>query len=178
MADDDLDLADDPPTRRVLGWARDLVLVAFLGVLGMVGFGWARAPSLPDEAPPFTLSDLDGQPLSLEDLRGRTVVLNFWATWCGPCRVEAPTFSAFAEAHPDVAVIGVVADGPPAKVRKVASDLGITYPVVMGDRAVFEAYGVDTYPTTVVVTADGGVRWAHTGIMLRPHLAWVSGKLW
>lgn len=175
---EDLDLPDDPPARRWLGWARDLALVAVLGMGLMVAFGWARAPALPDEAPPFTLQDLQGQPVSLADLRGRTVVLNFWATWCGPCRMEAPAFAAFAEAHPDIAVLGIVADGPPAKVRKVSDDLGITYPVLMGDEATFAAYGVDTYPTTVVVNADGSVRWAHTGLMLRPHLAWVAGKLW
>ena len=178
MQDTDLDLPDDPPGRRVLGWARDLALVAALGLALMIGFGWARAPSLPDEAPGFTLADLDGQPVSLADLRGRTVVLNFWATWCGPCRMEAPAFASFAEAHPDVAVIGIVADGPPAKVRKVSGELGISYPVLMGEPETFRAYGVDTFPTTVVVAPDGSVRWAHTGLMLRPHLAWVAGKLW
>ena len=137
-----------------------------------------RAPNLPDRAPPFELVGLDGASVRLADFRGRTVVLNFWATWCGPCRLEAPTFAAFARAHPEITVLGVVADGPAAKVRAAARELGITYPVVLGDAATFGAYGVTTYPTTVVVGPDGEVRSAHTGLMVRPQLAWAAGAWW
>jgi cytochrome c biogenesis protein CcmG/thiol:disulfide interchange protein DsbE len=174
-------LDDEPPpswTRRLLGWARDgLGLVVFLAV-GLVVVGWLRAPDLPDEAPPFVLRDLDGAEVSLASLRGRPVVLNFWATWCGPCRLEIPSIAAFADAHPDVVVVGIAADGPVGKLAAESQRLGVTYPVLQNDGQVFSDYGVTTFPTTVFVNADGTVRWVHTGLVTRAQLAWTTGHLW
>lgn len=169
---------DDDPTpppprpwwRHALEWGGWLVL----GVILLQVVGSLRAPDLPDAAPDFALPDLHGQTVSLSDLRGQTVVLNFWATWCGPCRVEIPSFSAFADANPDITVLGIAADGPVPKLRKSATELGITYPVLVGDRDVLARYGVTTFPTTVVVGPDGEVRAAHTGMMFRPQLAWAT----
>ncbi|MBX2799405.1 MAG: TlpA family protein disulfide reductase [Myxococcales bacterium] len=181
MSDDD-ELVDLPPDGslrgRLLRWARDLVLVVAGGVLLLTVMGRVRAPSLPEQAPAFTLADVDGQSVSLSDFAGQTVVLNFWATWCGPCRIEAPAFAAFAEAHPDVPVLGIAVDGPPAKVRRVAAELGMRYPILMADESVVRDYAVSMYPTTVVVDPDGTVRSAHAGMMLRPQLAWAVGRLW
>lgn len=153
-----------------------LVLAVLLGVsLGV--FGWLRAPDLPAAAPPFRLTQLDGRTLELEALRGRVVVLNFWATWCGPCLAEIPTLQAFAEAHPDVEVVGVAVDEP-GPVRARVERSAITYTMVIADRPTVEAYGVTTFPTTVVVDPEGRVRGAHTGLMLRIHLealaAWAA----
>jgi thiol-disulfide isomerase/thioredoxin len=139
-----------------------------------VGFGWVRAPSLPTEAPAFTLADLHGQRVSLADFRGHTVVLNFWATWCGPCRMEIPTLSAFAAAHPDIPILGIAVDGTAAQLEKAAASFGITYPVLVADKATLSAYGIGTLPTSVIVGPDGKVRSAHTGLMLRPHLWWLT----
>ena len=157
--------------------ARDLAFLVVAAVPITLGIGALRAPSLPDRAPHFQLADLDGNRVSLADFEGRTVVLNFWATWCGPCRMEAPAFDAFASAHPDVPVIGIALDGPPAKIRRTADELGMNYLILDGDPATFEAYGVSVYPTTVVVNPDGSVRWAHAGILARPQLAWITGYL-
>jgi thiol-disulfide isomerase/thioredoxin len=161
-----------------LALGRELLLLVAIAVPLMLAVGWFRAPALPEYAPDFTLVDMGGQPVSLSDFRGQTVVLNFWATWCGPCRLEAPWFTAFAKAHPEVPVLGIVADGPVPKVRATMDDLGIVYPVVSADDAVMGAYGVSIFPTTVVVNPDGTVRWAHAGLMFRPQLAWATGHIW
>ena len=97
-------------------------------------------------------------------------MLNFWATWCAPCRLEAPSFAAFADANPDVVVLGLAEDRDVARVRRVAKELGITYPVASAPREVLSAYGVDTFPTTVIIDPDGSVRTAHVGILTRPQL--------
>ncbi len=162
-----------PPTpwsRRLLGLAREgaLVLLALIGL--WVGLGWLRAPTLPDAAPPFTLATLDGGQLSLESLRGKTVVLNFWATGCGPCQMEVPGLSAFARSHPDIPVLGIAVDGTRDSLRAAAIQLGIDYPVLLADAATKAAYKVTTLPTTVIVGPDGAIRSAHAGLMLQPHL--------
>ncbi len=166
--DDLLDNGPSPPWwRQVLGWvATGIAAVGLVQVVGAL-----RAPDLPDHAPDFALVDLDGEEVALSSLRGQTVVLNFWATWCGPCRIEAPSFASFAEANPDIAVVGIAADGTPARVRATARELGISYPVLLADDGVLEDYSITTFPTTVIVGPDGGVRAAHTGLLFRPQLA-------
>jgi thiol-disulfide isomerase/thioredoxin len=175
------DIEDLPtPTGRERAWriAREIGATVALGALLLVLVGWMRAPDLPDRAPDFTLRTVDGETVSLSSLEGKTVVLNFWATWCGPCRMEAPTLSAFADAHPEVVVLGVAQDPEPAVVRRGVRDLGITYPVVMGTEDVLRTYQISTFPTTVFVRPDGSVRWVHTGLLLRPQLAWLAGEWW
>ena len=158
----------------MLGWAGQLLFIVALSMVALEVVGALRAPDLPDEAPAFALSDLEGRTVTLAELRGRQVVVNFWATWCTPCRLEIPTFSRFARAHPDVVVLGVAVDEDVELVRRTAEELEIDYPVLLADPAVRQAYGVTTLPTTVIVGADGKVRSAHTGLMLDPHLLWAT----
>jgi thiol-disulfide isomerase/thioredoxin len=181
MRGDDDDWTDEeepgppPPAwarwgRTLAEWTLTLVAVAVV----WVAIGAWRAPELPDAAPDFALPDLSGEVVSLSSLRGKTVVLNFWAEWCGPCRVEIPTFSRFARSHPDVPVLGVAVDGTAAELRRAAQKLGIDYPVLVADAQIQQTYGVTTLPTTIVVGPDGGIRSAHAGIMLGPQLRWAT----
>lgn len=166
---------DAPPIWRSalwigLEWTGALVLAMVLFVV----IGRLRAPDLPDQAPDFTLQSLDGRTFTLSELHGKTVVLDFWAPWCGPCRFEIPWFAEFAQAHPEVVVLGLAVDGTPAELGAAVKQLGITYPVLRADAATERAYGVTTLPTTVIVGPDGAVKSVHTGIMTKPELAWAT----
>lgn len=175
--DDEIDEADGPPPplwarigRAALDWGLTLAAVAAVWLI----VGALRAPDLPEQAPDFSLRGLDGAVVTLSALQGQTVVLNFWAEWCGPCRQEIPTFSRFADEHPEVAVLGVATDGTAQELRRAVQKLDIRYPVLIADSATQRAYGVETLPTTVVVGPDGDVRSAHAGIMLGPQLRWAA----
>jgi len=148
-------------------WGGSLLLA--LVVLHVVG--QLRAPTLPEHAPDFTLPALDGPPVTLSELRGQPVVLNFWAPWCGPCRVEVPTFRQYAHAHPDVVVLGVATDGAEPELRKARIKLEMDYTVLVSDPNTTASYGITTLPTTVVVDSTGRVAGAHTGILTPPQLA-------
>jgi thiol-disulfide isomerase/thioredoxin len=164
-----------PPARR--SWARvagEWALTALLAAGALQVGGMLRAPELPAQAPDFALTSAAGDPLSLAQHRGQTVVLNFWAEWCGPCRMEIPSFAAFAENNPDIVILGLATDGDPRRLGPVAEKLGITWPVARADAETVAAYGVRSLPTTVVVGPDGEVKAAHAGMLFRPQLWWLT----
>ena len=165
--------APEPRARRVLRtlgeWA--VVLVAALALSTAVGR--LRAPDLPDPRPTWQVTDLDGAPVDLDALRGRPVVLNFWATWCGPCRAELPMIAAWARSHPDVAVLAVSVDDDLRMLRRVAPSYDLPFPIVHASVATQRAWSVTTLPTTFVLDADGRVVAAHTGLLTPPQLSWM-----
>jgi peroxiredoxin len=112
-------------------------------------------------APDFTLTDLQGNTVQLSQLRGKTVVLNFWATWCPPCKDEIPWFIQMQKQYgaQGLQVVGVsMDDGDPKDVVKFASKIGINYPVLMGEDKVAREYGgIDYLPTTFYINRNGVV---------------------
>jgi thiol-disulfide isomerase/thioredoxin len=123
--------------------------------------------SNPIPAPPFLVADIDGVPISTADWQGKVVILNFWATWCPPCREEIPEMIALANRYKDrLQIIGVsMDDGPSEEVRAFAKEIGINYPIVMWSREIVREYGgVPALPTSFVINPEGRVVQKHVGL--------------
>jgi len=107
----------------------------------------APSPLLHKPAPQFALANLDGKKVSLSDFKGRPVVVNFWATWCAPCKVEMPWFEEFSKkyAADGFEVLGLTDDADAGRdaIAKSATRLGATYPILLTDGKVQKAYGTD-----------------------------------
>ena len=120
-------------------------------------------------APDFTLRDAGGKETKLSDYRGKTVLLNFWATWCGPCKVEIPWFIDFEKQYHDrgFAVLGVSMDEDGWKVvTPYVQKAGMDYRVLLGDEPLAKLYGgLDALPTTLIVDRTGKIAATHTGLV-------------
>lgn len=129
----------------------------------------ADLPPLPrvgHPAPDFTLSDLDGEQVNLSDLRGQVVVVNFWATWCMPCRVEMPEFEIVYNKWKDqgVVILGVNVFEDPSRVSSAAEEMGITFPILLdGEGQVAQSYELLGYPTTFLIDRDGIIKGIQIG---------------
>jgi thiol-disulfide isomerase/thioredoxin len=171
------DLNAPPPPVPPSGGRSPLALVvAAVVVAGMLFFGFhmaRRSPSaqLADHgfsplkksspAPDFTLESLDGQKMTLSDLRGKAVLLNFWATWCAPCKIEMPWFVELQNEYgaQGLQIVGVAMDDSSKEdIAKFAKDMGVNYPVLIGKEAVGEAYGgVPALPESFFIGRDGKI---------------------
>lgn len=119
-------------------------------------------------APDFSLKDSNGKPVKLSDFRGKVVVLDFWATWCGPCKVEIPWFIDFEKEFKDkgFAVLGVSMDEEGWEaVRPYMQERGINYRVMVGNDQVGSLYGgLDSLPTTFLIDREGRIAKVHIGL--------------
>ncbi len=136
--------------------------------------GGEKGPRLKSErdrqpAPNFTLKDADGKPVQLSDYRGKVVLLNFWATWCDPCRLEIPWFIEFERQHKGqgFAVVGVSMDEDGWQaVKPFVSEVGINYRIVLGNDKVAAQYGgIDSLPTSFVIDREGRIAAVHIGLV-------------
>lgn len=117
--------------------------------------------------PPFLVNDLDGQIISTAALRGKVVLVNFWATWCPPCQEEIPELMELQKDFPGkLEIVGVsMDDGPPEGVKDFADKVGMNYPVIMGSDALSQEYGgIPALPTSFVVDPQGRVVQKHVGL--------------
>jgi len=116
--------------------------------------------------PSFTAPDLDGKPIAIADLRGKVVLVNFWATWCPPCREEIPDLIALQKKYKDtLQIIGISQDsGSVDDVRRFAAAMGMNYPIVMSTPEIEKLFpGIYALPTTFLVDKDGKVAQKHVG---------------
>lgn len=145
--------------RRALALAALLVALAAAGCL-------VEEEREAGPAPPFTLPDLDGKEVSLAQFAGRTVVVDFWATWCEPCKQQIPVLNQFHREHPEVTVLGVAVDaGGREAVAPFAREHEIAYPVLLGSESLARAYGVPGFPALVVVDPGGRLDSLHLGVI-------------
>jgi thiol-disulfide isomerase/thioredoxin len=116
----------------------------------------------------FTLKDMNGVDVKLANFKGKVILLNFWATWCGPCRAEIPSLVELQQQYgKDLVVLGVSIDDPVDKLKPYASEMKMNYPVLVGDGRddVQEAYGpLWGIPVSVFVDRDGKIAKKHSGI--------------
>jgi peroxiredoxin len=132
-------------------------------------------------APEFTLRDAQGKGLRLADYKGKVVLLNFWATWCGPCKTEIPWFIEFQKEFEQrgFTVLGVSMDEDGWKaVNPYVAEHKINYPIILGNEEVIERYGgIEALPTTFVIGRDGKIAFIHSGLISRKEYEKEIGKL-
>ncbi|MDH3388767.1 MAG: TlpA family protein disulfide reductase [Gammaproteobacteria bacterium] len=140
-----------------------LALVFFLSISGM---GLASAASVKGPAPNFTLKSLSGENLKLSEMTGNVVLINFWASWCGPCREEMPLLNALHKKYEPLGftVIGVNVEEDVNNARGFLKSFPVNFPVLLDNtNKVSKQYNVIAMPTTVVVDRDGNMRYLHKG---------------
>jgi peroxiredoxin len=142
--------------------------VAFAALIALAASTAPAALAPASTAPDFTLHVMDGPNLRLKEQRGRVVMVNFWATWCGPCRQEMPQLNRLYEKYKasGFVLLGVNVDDDQHKAAEVAAKLGVTFPVLLDtDKAVSKLYDLSTMPSTVLIDRDGKVRYVHRGYL-------------
>jgi cytochrome c biogenesis protein CcmG/thiol:disulfide interchange protein DsbE len=144
--------------------AAGILPLILLGVLvarvATVGGSLPVGARIGDPAPGFTLTDLSGRPVNLADLRGRPVIVNFWASWCGPCIEEMPLLEGAARQHAadDLAIVGIVFSDREDAARAFAARIGANWPSALDPASsVAHAYGVDAPPASFFINRSGVV---------------------
>jgi peroxiredoxin len=177
-------------TRKAAPWLLVAAAVLFglgIGLLVFLGFppkeqpvagprtppGQGPAPVVGAPAPEFTLKTVDGQSVSLADYRGQVVLLNFWATWCGPCKLEMPAFDRAQQTvgPQGFQVLAVNFDEPQSDVQAFQEELELTFPLLLDPGAVVQRlYRVLGYPTSYWIDSQGQVAAVHVGVMTERQL--------
>ncbi len=122
-----------------------------------------------EQAPEFTLYTLEGTEIKLSDYLGKIVILDFWATWCAPCRKSIPDLISIQDEYEDdLVVIGISFDQPASQnnLQQFINNFGINYPVVLGTNEVSEAYGnIQAIPTSFIIDTEGNIINKHIGLV-------------
>jgi len=181
-------------THRVIHWLAGAALLLCAGACGGEGDAQGGSASASDasagageaapvaaaaeeddrrDAPAWELPDLEGNLIQSDRYAGKTVVMDFWATWCPPCLFQIPILNAVQAKHADsgVVVIGVAVDAEGAEVvAPYAEEHGIEYQLVIGDEGLARKFGAPGFPALAVVSADGKIDSMHVGLIEEPEL--------
>jgi len=163
-------------TNRTMAIPLGVILVAVSCTLSVLGFRlWTKrgldepgdaAQGLYPIAPKFRLTDITGKPLNLSDYQGKVVLLDFWATWCGPCRWEVPDLVALQEKYraSGLRVVGISLDDEADPIQRFYKEFEMNYPVAMGGDPLSNLFGgVTGLPTTFLIGGDGRIHDKHIG---------------
>jgi thiol-disulfide isomerase/thioredoxin len=142
-----------------------VVLAVGLTAGWVLGDDSVTVAEIGQQAPDFSVEVIDGGTFTLSEMRGRAVIVNFWASWCGPCRTEIPAISAFADANPDITIVGVAVQDAEQTAREFAAEIGASYPLALGTTAVEDAYPNLGLPATYVIDENGVVTEIINGIV-------------
>ena len=158
-----------------MSFVRLTIVRSALGLAGLLFFTLAACkpksdpatPAALTAAPAWKLKDLDGQLVDSAQFKGKVVVIDFWATWCVPCRSEIPGYVALQKKYgkDGLAIVGISLDTvAPAEVKQFVAQNHMNYPVVIGDESVTAIFGgVDAIPTTFIVDRQGNIRYRKVG---------------
>jgi peroxiredoxin len=150
----------------VIGAAAALAAIYWAVQSGPVGTADSTDAAMRQPAPNFELTDLDGRPVSLEQLKGKVVIVDFWATNCPPCRLEIPGFIRLQKEFgpKGLQIVGLSLDEAPEVVRHYMAQMKINYPIAMTNPGVVKAFGpIDAIPTTFVIDRQGRIVSRHVG---------------
>jgi thiol-disulfide isomerase/thioredoxin len=159
-----------------------VVVALVVALMLYVGYHKARRPGVSftphltqsSPAPDFSLVSLDGKTMHLSDFRGKAVLLNFWATWCGPCKIEMPWFVDFQKQYGSqgLQIVGIAMDDASKEdIEKFAKDLSVNYPILIGKEAVGDQYGgVPALPESFVIGRDGKIMDKIIGLRGKPEI--------
>ena len=147
---------------------RPLLAAALAATFALAALAPASAatPAANSKAPDFTLRGADGRNVRLDELRGQVVLVNFWATWCGPCREEMPRLDTLYQKYhkSGFVLLGVNVDDDPRTALATAAKLNVSFPVLLDtDKKVSKLYDLNTMPSTVVIDRDGKMRFLTRG---------------
>ena len=124
------------------------------------------ADQIDGPAPDFTLKSQSGENLKLSEQQGEVVMINFWASWCGPCRQEMPLLEALYQEYKDLGftIFGVNVEEDPSKAKDLLKDVSVSFPILFDtENEVSQLYGLVAMPSTVLVDRDGKQRYFHAG---------------
>ena len=133
---------------------------------GLLLIGTVNAANVQGKAPNFTLKSNTGKNIKLSELRGQVVLLNFWASWCGPCRQEMPLLEQLQQRYSALGftVLGVNVEEDPGKAKTLLKDIPVSFPILFDTQnIVSKQYQVSAMPSTVMIDRNGNMRYLHKG---------------
>lgn len=165
-------------------WPKAVVLLGLLAMTACPAADRDLSAGANPMAPNFELMKLDGHSIRLDDLRGKIVILDFWATWCHPCEVQMPVLDALwrdqnggeegvesQASGDDLMIVGLSVDTDPVtKVAAWIEERGFQYPIAIANQDLAMRFGVIGFPTLLIIDPAGGIHTRHTGVLSRPEI--------